>query len=255
PADGGWGGNDSEPPVPAVPPIDARYVKFNHDGSKLKFDGILAENARSGAYIVDLKPHVSAPHLVVSGAPAGADTSCSSWSPDGALLICHWATLDGAAYFVADADGGEPITIGDGEFYSSWTWSPSPSQRRLFADTYQGSPQLVTFDLAHADHDPVVIMSSLVPYAVAPDGKKIGFFSPPNLSLVNLSAPEHVFGSIATQASKPNAVTWAWSPDGNFIAAADGRQQLLARVDGDAVSTAIALKGISTPKTVFGWQP
>ncbi|HEX2877066.1 MAG TPA: hypothetical protein VHP33_37705 [Polyangiaceae bacterium] len=73
---------------------------------------------------------------------------------------------------------------------------------------------------------------------------------------MDLGAPQKTPIEIQTDQAAADPPAWAWSPNGQFIAIADGlHQQRLARIDGAAASTPVALGVSSAIGIDFAWQP
>jgi Tol biopolymer transport system component len=233
--------------------LDPAYIRFNKTGSKLAFAGQLDVDADFSGYTLALKPR-GEPVAVPSDAPAGAETSCDSWSPDGKLLLCAYDTVAGSQWFAFDVAARSSTKILDVGSYADWTWSPDPARHQLFTSSIGGNPQLAMVDLAKAD-TAVPIYAGSTTFSASPAGSLLTYLSKPSIQLVDLDAAVLTPVGVYT-APSADVPAWGWAPNGRFIAVADGsHQQRLMRVDGAGASTPVALQGTSASTIYFAWQP
>ena len=237
-----------------LPAFDAAYIRFNKSGSKLSFSGQLAEDEAFNGYTLALKPR-GEPVAVPSDALEGADTSCHSWSPDGKLLLCSYDAEAGSQWFTVDIAAEDATPLLEAGSYGDWAWSPDPARYQLFTSSVDGSSQIAMVDLAKPS-TLVPIYEGSATFSVSPTGTLLTYVTKPIIQLVDLATPDKTPVEIQTAASASDPPVWGWSPNGQFIAIADGsHQQRLARIDGAGASTPVALGDTSASVIDFAWQP
>jgi Tol biopolymer transport system component len=240
--------------VDPLPALDPGHIQFNKSGSKLTFSGQLAVDESFNGYTLALKPR-GEPTAVPSDAPDDADTSCRSWSPDGKLLLCSYYNAAGSQWFAVDPVADDFTKILGVGSTGDWTWSPEPSRHQLFATSVDGTQQITMVDLA-APSTAVPIFVGFTPFSISPAGTLLTYLTKPTIQLVDLAAPQNTPVAIQTDQLASDPPAWGWSPNGQFIAIADGsNQQRLARIEGAAASTPVALGGSSSSTIYFAWQP
>lgn len=255
PAPGGAGGEGGTPPV-VEPAVNAYPIGFSPDGSKLAFNA--GGDGAYKAYTMALEPSPAAPKAVVSGGPSGTNVSCDSWSPDGTLLTCSLAIVDGYS-FMGDAAGGAPIRVRESENNGSiggWTWSPNPAKHQLFGlEWVENASKLLMLDLAKPKTT-VLLYNGNTPFSVNSAGSLLTYVANRKVYVVNLAAPLSTPAEIVTDQIGSTQPVPLWSPDGQFISITDDRhQQRLVRVDGVNVSTPLSLQ-LTGKYTIYGaWQP
>jgi Tol biopolymer transport system component len=240
--------------VDAPPALDAQYIRFNKSGSKLTFSGQLAVDQDFTGYTLSLRPR-GEPVAVPSDAPEGADTACHSWSPDGKLLLCSYEVAASSQWFAVDVAARNFTKVLDAGTYADWAWSPDPARHQLFTSSVGGTSQIALVDLVNAN-TLVPIFTGNTTFSVSPAGTLLTYLTKPTIQLVDLAAPQKTPVEIQTVQSASDPPVWGWSPNGLFIAIADGaHQQRLARIDGAAASTPAALGAVSASAIDFSWQP
>jgi Tol biopolymer transport system component len=241
----------SDDPPPA---LDAQYIRFNKSGSSLTFSGQLAVGEDFTGYTLSLKPR-GEPVAVPSGAAEGAETACHSWSPDGALLLCSYEVAAGSQWFAVDVAAQASTPVLEGGAYAEWAWSPDPTRYQLFTSSVGGASQIAMVDLEKPSALVPIFMGSTT-FSVSPTGALLTYLNKPIIRLVDLAALQKMPVEIQTAQSATDPPVWGWSPNGLFIAIADGsHQQRLARIDGAAASTPVALGEASAIVIDFAWQP
>lgn len=252
---GGEAGAAGAGGAPALPdPVGFVNLQFNKDGSRLAFS---SEESDPEAYIVRIKPTMGQPEAVVSNAPADASVYCTSWSPDGTLLLCEWSKIGAGEVFAASATGGAPITVLEDNSYNSWTWSPSPAKHQLFNTKLNQNNMLegLMVDLAKPN-TAVKLYTAPAQYTVSPTGDFLSYVVKPTVNIVNLAKPQNQPTPIDTDHLAYDPPVATWSPDARFISIADGAfQQRLVRVDGESFSTPVKLQ-VTSKYAIWGaWQP
>lgn len=240
--------------VDALPALDPAYIRFNKSGSKLTFSGQLAVDEDFSGYTLSLRPR-GEPVAVPSDAPDGADTSCHSWSPDGKLLLCSYDVAAGSQWFTVDVAAQNSTKVLDVGTYADWAWSPDPARYQLFTSSVGGTSQIAMVDLMQPS-TLVPIFTGNTTFSVSPAGTLLAYLTKPIIKLVDLAALQKTPAEIQTAQSAAELPVWGWSPNGKFIAIADGsHQQRLARIDGADASTPVALGEVSASAIDFAWQP
>lgn len=252
PGTGGAGGEGGSWSLPQPPAVTAYLIGFNRDGSKLAFNTY--DGVTSRPHLISMKPTPSAPTSVTTGAPADASSSCSSWSPDGTLLLCSWSKIGAGSWFATNDSGGAPVTVLDTPYNNNWRWSPNPAKHQLF--TIDGeNDQLIVVDLATPNFAQTIYNGTPL-YSISPTGGLVSYVVEPKVYVVNLASPQTPPAEIAAFSLFSDTPVATWSPDGKFLSVTDEYHQLrLVRVDGANLSTPLPLQGGSKDPIYGAWQP
>lgn len=211
--------------------------------------------------------------------PLAPDTWPVAWSPDGAYLLLqenatgleNYAQLADYALWQVAADGGTPELVAQGAvLLATIPQRPDPSARAgrplLFArndDLYRAdvagqtverltSGGLLRWGMTEGDEWRVVALSA--PPRVSPDGRRLAF-SPDGDSVVVVAV-----GADSAPLTVPGSTIYAWSPDGQRLAAAvhvggAARAQLVVY---DLATTATAAPLLPAPVagiSALAWSP
>jgi serine/threonine protein kinase len=197
----------------------ASDAHFSPDGTRIRFTLIGPASETVG--IMEIRSDGTGLHPLLPGWNAPFSQCCGSWSADGRYYFFLSGTVSAADIWAIREPGGlfhrrpsGPFQMTSGPLRYSGL-APSPDNKKLFVDGYQGRGELVSYDSKSHQFIPFLSGISAGELDFSRDGKWVTYISYPDNTLWR----SRIDGSDRLQLTYPpvSAGLPRWSPDGTQI--------------------------------------